>query len=343
LYSALLPTLGDPDPLRWSARFSAIAWRLHTVTAVDGFRERATSGALSAADRRQALVAIAFVDDPQAAQVMAELTLSDLPDVAAQAAWWMTYRKANDWRAYPVDGWLPAAPDVKPAAIAESVRLRAVVLDADAPIDRRIDATLAMAADADGGPLLIQLAAENRLASTLREAAGSVIFTSPNRSVRAAAVGLFPRPGGQPRLSVAEVANRTGDAVRGQVQFDATCSTCHRVGSTGSDLGPELTEISKKFDRAGLIEAIVDPNAAIAFGYSAELFVTRGNAVHIGFLQADGARVYIKDYRGVLSIPREEITARVSLKSSLMLDPPALALDAQDVANIVAFLMRPSR
>ncbi len=46
---------------------------------------------------------------------MAELTLSDLPDVAAQAAWWMTYRKANDWRVYPVEGWVPAAPDTKPA------------------------------------------------------------------------------------------------------------------------------------------------------------------------------------------------------------------------------------
>ena len=343
LYSALLPTLGDPDPLKWDARFSSIAWRLHTVTAVDGFRERAKSGALTAAERRQALVAIAFVDDPQAAAVMAELTLSELPDVAAQAAWWMTYRKANDWRVYPVEGWLPAAPDTRPAAIDESVKLRAVVLDADAPIDRRIDAALAMAADADGGPLLIQLAAENQLASTLREAAGSVIFANPNRSVRAAAVGLFPQPGGQPRLSVAEVANRSGDAARGKVTFDSSCSTCHRGGSAGSDVGPDLSEISTKFDRAGLIEAIVNPNAAIAFGYSAELFVTRNNAAHIGFLQADGARVYIKDYRGVLSIPREEITARIPLKSSLMLDPPALALDEQDVANIVAFLMKPSR
>ena len=108
----------------------------------------------------------------------------------------MTFRKANDWRVYPVEGWVPAAPDAKPAAIDERLKRR-VVLDADAPIDRRIDAALAMAADPDGGPLLIQLAAENRLASTLREAAGSMIFDNPDRSVRAAAVGLFPRPGGQ--------------------------------------------------------------------------------------------------------------------------------------------------
>ena len=48
--------------------------------------------------RRQALVALGFVNHPRAAQAMADLTRSGLPDVAAQAAWWMTYRKTNDWR-----------------------------------------------------------------------------------------------------------------------------------------------------------------------------------------------------------------------------------------------------
>ena len=96
----------------------------------------------------------------------------------------MTYRKMNDWRGYPVDGWVAGVPDVKPAAADGILTHRALVLDADAPIDRRIDAAFAMARDADGGQLLIQLAAENQLASTLREAAGAVIFTNPDRGVR---------------------------------------------------------------------------------------------------------------------------------------------------------------
>ena len=241
----------------------------------------------------------------------------------------MTYRKTNDWRAYPVDGWVVDVPEVKPASIDAILPLRALVLDDDAPIDRRIDAALAMARDADGGRLLIQLAAENRLASPLREAVGSVIFSNPDRSVRAAAAGLFPRPGGPPRMTVAEVTARAGDAARGQMRFArrrarrATAS-----GSRGADVGPDLTDIHKKFDRAGLVDAIVNPNAAIAFGYSAELFVTRRNQPHIGFLQADGPTVSIRDgYGRVLSFAREDIAARVPLKSSLMPDPLALALE----------------
>ena len=186
---------------------------------------------------------------------MAELTLSELPDVAQQAIWWLTYRKTNDWRGYPVDGWVVDVPEVRPASIDAILPLRALVLDGDAPIDRRIDAALTMAKDADGGQLLIQLAAENRLASPLREAAGSVIFSNPDRSVRAAAAGLFPRPGGPQRMTVGDVIARAGDAARGQVRFAAACSTCHRVGTAGADVGPELTDIHKKFDRAGLVDA----------------------------------------------------------------------------------------
>ena len=81
----------------------------------------------------------------------------------------------------------------------------------------------------------------------------------------------------------------------------------------------------------------------IAFGYSAELFVTRLNQPHIGFLQADGQTVSIRDgYGRVRSFARDDIAARVPLKSSLMPDPLALALTEQDIADIAAFLMRPA-
>jgi putative membrane-bound dehydrogenase-like protein len=342
VYSALLPSLGDPDPARWDARFSAIAWRLHPAAAIDALRARAASPRLAAEARAQALVALGFMHDPRAAQAMADLTRSALRDVAGQAAWWMTYRKMNDWRGYAVDGWVVDLPEVNPASLDESLARRALVLDTAAPIDRRIDAALAMANDPVGGQLLILLAAENKIVYQLQEAIGSVIFTNPDRSVRAAAAGFFQRPGGQPRMTVADVTGRAGDASRGRMRYYASCSTCHRVGNAGADVGPDLTDISKKYDLAGAVEAIVNPNATIASGYGAELFVTRRNEPHIGFLQADGPTVSIRDgYGRVHSFARDDLAARVPLKSSLMPDPLALALTEQDVADIAAFLMKP--
>ena len=247
LYSALLPSLGHPDPTQWDARFSAIAWRLHPKAAIDAFVARAGSPRLAADARQQALVALGFINDPRAAQAMASLTRSALRDVASQAAWWMTYRKSNDWRGYGVDGWVVDLPEATPASRDAVLARRAIVLDDAAPIDRRIDAALAMAPDPDGGLLLIQLAAENRIAYQLREAIGSVIFSNPDRSVRTVAAGFFQRPGGPRRMAVADVTGHAGDASRGQVRFLASCSTCH----PSTALGTAAARWSRRQRRAG--------------------------------------------------------------------------------------------
>jgi putative heme-binding domain-containing protein len=191
--------------------------------------------------------------------------------------------------------------------------------------------------------MLIELAAQGKVAYQLREAIGSVIFGNPDRTVRSAAAGFFARPGGRPRLTVADVTARSGDPARGAARFAAACSTCHRRGpsSTGADVGPDLTDIDRKFDRQGLIDAIVNPSAAIAFGYGAELFVTKRGEPSIGFLQSQGATLSIRDGYGRLRTEAAgEVTARLPLKSSLMPEPLSLALTEQDVADIAAYLMK---
>ena len=345
VYAALLPRIGGADPLMWDERFSKLAWRLHPAAAIDALKARASAATLDSSAREQAVVALGFVKHPRAAQAMADLTRSALPDVAASAAWWMTHRRNNDWRTHHVDGWSPAAPP--PAAPASLPTMRAhqvAVLDAAAPIDRRIDAALAMARDVTGAQLLIGLAAQNRIAYQLREAIGSVIFSNPDRAVRAVATGYFARPGGQVRVELSGIMKLAGDATRGQLRFYASCASCHRSARAGADIGPDLTDIRKKFDRAGLVDAIANPNAAIAFGYGAELFVSRTAEPHIGFLQGEGATIAVRDsYGRAVSLERDTLAARIPLTSSLMPDPAALGLGDQDVADIVTFLLEGSQ
>jgi putative membrane-bound dehydrogenase-like protein len=343
LYSALASSLPQRDPVKWDPRFASIAWRLHPSSAIDAFAVRAASPSLPAESRQQALIALGFINDRRAAQAMADLTHSPLRDVAGQAAWWLTYRKTNDWYGFPVSGWTTDAPEPRASTLSEMLTRRTLVLEDGAPIDRRIEAALVMANDAAGAQLLIELAAQNKVAYQLREAIGSVIFGNPDRSVRSAAIGFFARPGGQTRMTVTDVANRSGDPGRGATRFAGTCSTCHRRGpaTPGADVGPDLLDIGRKFDRNGLIDAILNPSAAIALGFGAELFVTRQSEPTIGFLQSEGATLSIRDgYGRVHTIPAGDLAARVPLKSSLMPDPLALALTEQDVADIAAYLMR---
>ncbi len=56
---------------------------------------------------------------------------------------------------------------------------------------------------------------------------------------------------------------------RGRVAYEeALCSRCHRFGSSGGDLGPDLTAAAARFSRHDLLEAILKPSAHITDQYA---------------------------------------------------------------------------
>jgi putative heme-binding domain-containing protein len=58
-------------------------------------------------------------------------------------------------------------------------------------------------------------------------------------------------------------SNVLGDAARGRdiVRGSGDCLDCHRVGGTGSALGPDLSRIGLDRRAADLVRALVEPNA----------------------------------------------------------------------------------
>ena len=66
-------------------------------------------------------------------------------------------------------------------------------------------------------------------------------------------------------LPKARAGTITGDAARGKTVFDSKggCASCHRVGGTGSRVGPELTNIGAVRGAVELERALVDPAADV--------------------------------------------------------------------------------
>jgi putative heme-binding domain-containing protein len=66
---------------------------------------------------------------------------------------------------------------------------------------------------------------------------------------------------------------REGDTTRGKAIFNnetrAACSKCHSTDGSSSKAGPDLYAVGDKFPRRDLIQAILEPSAAIAIGYGA--------------------------------------------------------------------------
>jgi putative heme-binding domain-containing protein len=112
------------------------------------------------------------------------------------------------------------------------------------------------------------------------------------------------------------------------------------VHGFGAGTGPDLSQIGKKYERATLLETILDPSKAVAPEYVAYLLETTRGQVFAGFLvEKTDKQVTLRDVEGKqIRMPADEVETFEPQKKSLM---PELALrdvTAQDAADLLAFL-----
>jgi putative heme-binding domain-containing protein len=244
-----------------------------------------------------------------------------------------------------------ARPDVEfqvyvdaPRDNSKRIALEKTVTDASAPEGDRVAAVEALASDRDGGLALIHLAEQKKLDGRVRETAERTIFQNPDPAVRALASQFFAREtkSGTALPPVKDLLALSGNPARGAGVFfsqTALCSSCHTFRGRGADIGPDLTEIRKKYGKAEILDAILNPSAAIAFGFDTWLIETNDGILLSGFILADGDNVVIKDTSGKRSVlPAADIASRHKQKISAMPDNVALGLTPQDLADVVAML-----
>ena len=235
--------------------------------------------------------------------------------------------------------WIEAAdagPGIDPRRVA--------LTDPSVTWGERESAARELAADPEGGLLLISLAEEDALDQRLVAAATEAIYTNPDLGVRALASARSPRPGLEDLPPLSELLEFKGSPERGREVFRsdrARCSSCHTHSGFGSDIGPDLTVVREKFGRAELFDAILNPSVAIAHGYDTYVVRTIDGLLYSGFLLADGRDMILKDTRGERHvIPTEEVDARKKQEVSVMPEGLALGMTPADLADLVAFLER---
>ena len=329
----------NEEPGKWNNKMSSLAWELHPVSALNDLIKRATDSSLTTKDRKQALTAIAFIKDKEAAEAMAALNKSNLPDVKEQASYWLSFRQGNDW--YALLDWKKISINTGYERKLSAMKSKLLaVLDEHLSLDARKWRLEQMAEDSVGGQLLMGLAAENKFPSVLTGAMEEVIFKNPDIAVRVQAGKHFKQPGGKKNYSIQQIAALQGNTANGKTVFSTYCTTCHRVGQTGNDIGPELTTIGKKFDKTALLDAILNPSAAILLGYEPWLINTKDGGSYFGFLISENKQsVTIKEVSGqkhVIAV--DKISTRQKQDKSLMPEPAVTGITEQQLADIVAYL-----
>jgi putative membrane-bound dehydrogenase-like protein len=224
------------------------------------------------------------------------------------------------------------------------IALQHTLVDGHQPDEARADAAEKLAMDPEGAQFLFKLATGKKLSKALKEKVTGAIYNNPDWSIRALAGRYFPRKaaGGAALPPPEELLAIRGDARRGQSVFfgdTAGCYKCHSFQGRGGDIGPDLSQIRAKYQKPQLLDAILNPSAGIAFGFDTWMLTAKNGQVLVGFIQADGAQVVVKDTQGKRHVfAADDIVEREKQKVSAMPDGIALGLDPASIADLVEFL-----
>jgi putative membrane-bound dehydrogenase-like protein len=147
-----------------------------------------------------------------------------------------------------------------------------------------------------------------------------------------------PSQGGSEMPSAREIAALAGDAARGQ-SAGAVCLMCHSIGDRGVDFGPNLTAFGAQQTKEVIAQAIATPSADIAHGFEGHVVKTKDGKTIYGMIVSTGDPVMIQSAGGMFqTVPAVRIASTEKLKTSLMYEPSQLGLDAQKIADIIAWL-----
>ncbi len=160
--------------------------------------------------------------------------------------------------------------------------------------------------------------------------------------VKLMAVEMPPVPKDAPQLPGApEIAKLAGDAVRGKAAV-AVCHACHKIGGQGVEYGPDLTTFARQQTAEVVIQAILKPSQDISHGYEGSLVKTTDGLNITGMVLSDGDPLLVKCMGNMVqTVPRSRVASVAPLGRSLMYEPSQLGLNAQAIADIVAYLRTP--
>jgi uncharacterized repeat protein (TIGR03806 family) len=142
------------------------------------------------------------------------------------------------------------------------------------------------------------------------------------------------------------ILERAGDIERGRQLFfgnASQCRNCHRIRQEGGLIGPELTEIGKKYKPEELLESIAEPSRKIDPKYIPHSLQTTAGKVYNGILvEKSDTTVVLNVLQGAetqqVKIPAADVEELVPQAKSLMPDGMLRDLTAGQAADLIAFL-----
>ena len=148
-------------------------------------------------------------------------------------------------------------------------------------------------------------------------------------------------------IAPAEILALDGNAEHGrEFFFTATalqCSGCHRLEGKGGTIGPDLSQVGRKYKQRELLEELLAPSRRIDPKYRTHVLVTTQGQSYTGILTENSAQHVVlkvlKNGRSVeVRVLTEDVEELVPQQTSLMPEGMLRDLTPQQAADLLAFL-----
>ena len=169
------------------------------------------------------------------------------------------------------------------------------------------------------------------------------LLEHPDPLLRARAERLLasalPADRQQALASYRPALDQPANARRGREVFRKQCSTCHRIGELGVDVGPTIADERTKTPEQLLVD-ILQPSRAIDANYKAYTVITTEGTLYTGILQSEtAASLTLRLPEGKqISLLRDEIEEIRASSTSLMPDGLERNISIQEMADLIAFI-----
>ncbi len=134
------------------------------------------------------------------------------------------------------------------------------------------------------------------------------------------------------------------DHARGAVIFQkAQCAKCHRFGDQGEGLGPDLSTVSRRFQKREILESIIHPSQVISDQYASKQVVLKNGRSLTGIVaeQADGQVLVLTSDAQKIALNKSDIDEIQASSQSAMPTGLLNSLTLEEIGDLFAYLNQP--
>jgi len=132
-----------------------------------------------------------------------------------------------------------------------------------------------------------------------------------------------------------------GDAKAGAAVYEKSlCIKCHRFGNRGEGIGPDLTDIRKRFQRKEILESVLFPSAVISDLFQSKVVQTGSGLTYQGIVGpgANGGITVFQSNSEKVVIEKDDIDEISPSKTSAMPEGLFNPLSLKEIADLFAYL-----